>query len=248
MHISYFKICGKNSSTHLGFKNFVKSNPSIEIISFLKEIAHCQQGFKREKQPNGTDILSLSIKFFSDTLIITYPLQPEKTLNFGTLIQGVLPFINLIALRALMFGLLLRGAMTIGRFFEEDGVVLGSALNHAQELESNVAIYPRIVISNEILEKQIVLFPQSSSFYLQPIIKDFDGIYYLNYFSIYGQWNKAMPHNKTHEWLENCYTIINKNITEYSNDKRLNLLQKWRWFKSYFNMSMRSLQEGKVLK
>jgi hypothetical protein len=98
----------------LGFKNFIDSNPEAEVLLFLKDIEKCQQKFRRQKQPNGAEILIESIKFISDTLIISMPLQTEKSINL-TAIMRIIPFINSIAIRALTFGFLLRGAITFGK-------------------------------------------------------------------------------------------------------------------------------------
>jgi hypothetical protein len=47
-------------------------------------------------------------------------------------------------------GLLIRGAITIGDIVHDDSIVFGPALNRAYELESQQAIYPRIILDPDV--------------------------------------------------------------------------------------------------
>src|SRR5438876_10132066 len=46
---------------------------------------------------------------------------------------------------------LLRGGITVGDICHDDEVVFGPGLNRAYELESKVAVVPRIVVDEEVL-------------------------------------------------------------------------------------------------
>ena len=52
---------------------------------------------------------------------------------------------------ALKNGLLVRGAITVGELYFENGMIFGPALNQAAELEKS-AKYPRVIFSDESLE------------------------------------------------------------------------------------------------
>jgi len=55
--------------------------------------------------------------------------------------------------------MLVRGAITVGEFYHKNGIFLGKAFDKACFLESEIAIYPRIVISEDIFERRLILTP-----------------------------------------------------------------------------------------
>jgi hypothetical protein len=76
-----------------------------------------------------------------------------------------------LAMTLLNYSTLLRGAIVKGALYHDDGVVFGPALVRAYELESQVALYPRIVITREV-----VLEARSSS---DPIFAEDEGRSYI---------------------------------------------------------------------
>jgi hypothetical protein len=73
------------------------------------------------------------------------------------------------------FGFLLRGAVTIGDIIHDDQIVFGPALIRAYDLERTVAVYPRIVLDQVVLDE----LKQPS-----PIIVCEDGISFLDPFTV----------------------------------------------------------------
>ena len=83
------------------------------------------------------------ITTFSDNVVISEPVEGP---NFHLLLFR-LGYMQVIASWS---GLLIRGAITIGDIVHDDSIVFGPALNRAYELESQQAIYPRIIIDPDI--------------------------------------------------------------------------------------------------
>jgi hypothetical protein len=83
------------------------------------------------------------ITTFSDNVVISEPVEGP---NFHLLLFR-LGYMQVIASWS---GILIRGAITIGDLVHDDHVVFGPALNRAYELESQRAIYPRIILDPEI--------------------------------------------------------------------------------------------------
>jgi hypothetical protein len=83
------------------------------------------------------------ITTFSDNVVISEPVEGP---NFHLLLFR-LGYMQVIASWS---GLLIRGAITIGNLVHDDLVVFGPALNRAYELESQRAIYPRIILDPDI--------------------------------------------------------------------------------------------------
>ncbi|OAI44316.1 hypothetical protein AYO42_00795 [Rhizomicrobium sp. SCGC AG-212-E05] len=87
----------------------------------------------------GTDS-DLRISTFSDNVAVSAKLSD---LDFLLLMVG------LVQILAVTEGCLLRGGVTIGDIVHDGDVVFGPALNRAYDIESRVAVYPRIVIDPE---------------------------------------------------------------------------------------------------
>ena len=80
-----------------------------------------------------------------------------KAVRAGARLQGAIAWQMLgrwfgdIALEALGVGCLLRGGVTIGPLFHENGVVFGGGLVQAYRMESDGARYPRIIVSQSVI-------------------------------------------------------------------------------------------------
>ena len=90
---------------------------------------------------NGTDFT-----FMSDSIIISAP-HSDPGLLF------ILYLCSFIQNMLLQKGILLRGGIAKGEFFKLDSIMFGPALISAYQIESNTAVYPRIVLSDEIVEE-----------------------------------------------------------------------------------------------
>lgn len=76
---------------------------------------------------------------FSDNVVFSKPFAPG---DVEWLLQGLAT----TQLGLAVSGFLIRGAVTVGLIHHDEHIVFGPALNRAYELESKVAIYPRILI------------------------------------------------------------------------------------------------------
>ncbi|MBK6544583.1 MAG: hypothetical protein IPG12_04845 [Saprospiraceae bacterium] len=78
-------------------------------------------------------------------------------------------------------GVLIRGSVALGLYDVVEGTVFGPALLRALDGEKSVAQYPRIVIEETITGFLNFLPPLQSSWINSNIIKDQDGITYVDY-------------------------------------------------------------------
>lgn len=126
-------------------------------------------------------------------------------------------YISVFQGASLKSGLLFRGGIAIGKLYMDSIVnfVWGKALVDAHALEEKTAIYPRVVLNSKF--KQFEL-PDTTR-----ILKDFDGIYFVDYFS------KAKE--KFPEWIENSKKMIQDKYVEYAGKERI--LAKYAWLQHY---------------
>ena len=91
-----------------------------------------------------SESLPLKITQFSDSFVISCPSNNSASC---TLLLECIYTIKLMFFYDL--GMMLRGGIALGQLIhEEGGVLFGPAMNEAYSLESKLAIYPRVVISD----------------------------------------------------------------------------------------------------
>lgn len=124
----------------LGTRKAVANDDNNNYLTTLKEIYN--KTLVHKKYITNTN--KLFTKIFSDNIVVAVPFNKENDL-LGYLIN----FLALIQLFALEQGLLIRGAITKGKFFYDDVFVYGQALVEAVNLEEKSAIYPRIILQDK---------------------------------------------------------------------------------------------------
>lgn len=83
---------------------------------------------------------------FSDCLVLSV----ENDSHGRETLQNVL---SILTSNLIQFGFLLRGGVTRGQLFHDDGLVFGPALIEAYELESKIASTPRVILSKELSDE-----------------------------------------------------------------------------------------------
>lgn len=53
----------------------------------------------------------------------------------------------------IQYGILFRGGITYGKVVHTDKMLFGPAMNKAYSLESKTAVYPRIIIDNDVIKQ-----------------------------------------------------------------------------------------------
>jgi len=111
----------------------------------------------------------VNVSTFSDNIVISS--VPDKTTT-----PYFLREMATIQLMTASMGFLLRGGIAVGNIIHDDEVVFGPALNRAYELESKVAIYPRIVVDEPVLKIGKIAgfdFVEHDIHFLDPFTADF---------------------------------------------------------------------------
>ncbi len=85
----------------------------------------------------------VAVSTFSDNVVISTIPDKDATPVF-------LDTIATLQLHASAKGFLMRGGIAVGDLIHGEDVVFGPALNRAYELESKIAVYPRVVVDDEV--------------------------------------------------------------------------------------------------
>ena len=211
--VAYIDLLGVTSK----IKDADAQNLSMNILHNL--YTHTI-GIMKEIAIDG--LRDVEFKIFSDNIIIAKKLSKtteERQNDIKCLLMYAAHLQELAASDAA--GWMLRGGITIGQLYIDDIVVWGQALLKSYSLENNVAIYPRVIIDNDIVSQ---IKGTSNEEYLR---KDFDNLYFLNYL-----------HNCHFcgRFLEKGFEIMKKDIGTKINDEKM--YQKFCWHMNFINSEL----------
>ena len=135
------------------------------------------------------------------------------------------------------YGVLLRGACALGNAIHTNDYVFGPAINNAYLLENHCAIYPRIIISPDIIE-ECACFSIHKDYndkkdILSLLKKDFDGFYYIDYLGIDTIGGEIGSFKGLEKYTNNIQEFIINGLK--NNDA--NIKQKYLWLKEKYNNS-----------
>jgi 6,7-dimethyl-8-ribityllumazine synthase len=110
----------------------------------------------------------LQMTAFSDCYVLS---EVEKAWHVVAAVQA-------LGSQFLAEGILTRGAVVQGQAYHKDRVLFGSGIIEAYELESKVAVYPRILVSGDV--RQAVWDYHTQRWKGQLLKRDVDGCWFVN--------------------------------------------------------------------
>lgn len=139
----------------LGAKKIVYDNPET-LLSLVEYFSSNAREFRLDlsKAPDGMydfEGLDPTISNFSDHIAISFPMEKLHPLHPSVALVTLINIAIQLHTRALGRGFLMRGAITCGELFHKGNSILGKALVEADELERKTAIYPRVIIKQDVV-------------------------------------------------------------------------------------------------
>jgi len=228
----------------LGFSNHISK--TIDDDEHFKKIQDVFNYISELKRDNDTGTLSLKelgkeVTVFSDSIVISYPTNIP-----GAAFYLLLDIIH-IQLDMISNGMLMRGGVTAGKLYHNDNIVYGPAMIAAHQLESKVAVYPRVLVSNKLIELGTrypagLNSPLDEKEYIQDLLKeDFDGQLFIDFLS---------QHQEVDDFESYVYTLetVKGNIEKalIDNQSKVHVLVKYEWLKNYYNtLAEKTIPENK---
>lgn len=209
----------------LGFRESVGRLEASELLSILEITHRPDQGAELGKL-FGTEIKTSS---FSDNICISAELG----------LAGLfMLFVSLeeLALRLLDRGALLRGGIVKGLLYHKDNVVFGDALVSAYQLESQHAVYPRILVTREVaLEAHSLGGALTANQLLPYVLSSDDGPFFLNVLRHLTSDLTETNQNRPHDFAR--YRLIARRLQEGLNTTvdTPRHFAKHQWFARYWN-------------
>ena len=202
-----------------GGKHIIEQNADESLNLVYKSYTEAIARYKNMADP---DFVLPNINIFSDNITVSCQLDDNFD-NALECIMSVILFCTTLTAQFWANGLLIRGGITIGYCFSDNLMVWGKALVRAYEIESTIAIYPRIVIDPFADELFDFL---SNSKYKKIICRDFDGLYFIDVF-FSPQVSSILP------FLEFLIDDNTRRINDLD-DKNLKERQKLKWLQNYY--------------
>ncbi len=206
----------------IAFRRHIKELERLQGEDRLTEYQRLYDALKNEmgKKPERTLAdqqlgSSIEVSAFSDCTVISSS-EANRDASYR-----VIEAACSLGVRLLEIGLFCRGGVTRGDLFHQNGIVFGPGMVRAYELESKSAIYPRVIIEDEIAEDE-----KLKSIYhalgggTAPIRKaDGDGLYYIDFYQRFIQSSEQSKVDKVREIVKQH--LFDKEHYEYK--------AKWQW-------------------
>ena len=236
----------------LGFKEIVKQSEKdiskIELIySVLDYLKNWEVSDKwdlrlvkieEDTQKRGVQNFDIrkksNITAFSDSIVVSVKVDDNINEMAST------PIVNLAYIGAILLekGILFRGGLTIGNLIHnENGTVFGQGLIDAYRLESCNAKFPRIILSDKLLnELNYPLETKRNRYPCHQYIDRFDdgcvGFYQMIYYQVIESWTE-MTADKLAESLDKVRKVI-VNELDFTFEKP-DVFAKFKWLKEQYN-------------
>ena len=248
----------------LGFKELIKNHPNDSdfFLRIFKGIQDCYHDYKfsMEYMDESFDVVH-TLQSFSDSIVSTVTTKKSvetQLREFLSMFEIEVQHLAFVQYQMFVdYGILIRGAVSLGSIYHENNIIFGEGMVNAYEMESELALYPRVIIDPEIIkliekyankvgrfQDEIDNFQDTmfipSEMYKQ-IRKDKDGLYFIDFLNLQdveGYWYVPLEPDIPEIFL--CYKImLNKKLNEIQS-KSEKIKVKYNWLKQYYN-SMVSL-------
>lgn len=125
----------------------------------------------------GSDVDGLSVSQFSDSTVIAAPFSRVSFSDF----LGVIVSFQQNLLRK---GILCRGGVAIGKHYSEGSFLFSNGLIEAYRIESGLAVFPRIVVSQDLID---LIYPNRNLPPSCSLLRENDDLFFVDYISSMSQ-------------------------------------------------------------
>lgn len=224
----------------LGFKDFSSNRLCEEVYSIYSDIEKYIHFKSRVWNHEIPAFEFIKYRVISDSIVLCIDSSIEDA--FMALAEVCQHFQDKMMMRTPK--ILLRGAITLGLIYIDNNVIFGPGLVSAYLLSEKLAIYPRIIVLEPILDKgedETRKLSCGTRGSLIPVFTNdkMDGIYYIHYFRlIYEAGNAVIPETK--KYFDSCISLC-KEFLGSSTD--IKIREKYEWLMNYIMRSMKQFPD-----
>ncbi len=221
----------------LGFKSIVDDaekniDRADQIIKNIDElVSDC---IKKQLERLHTDFKTDYI-IFSDSICVAVPIETVQEDKYLDYLAERLRFLTYIVaniqLYALEYGILLRGAITLGNYFRNENIMFSKALVDAYTAESKQAIYPRVILHHESNDELLAAYVKARITYGEFLyLQEEEDFIFVNYLV---NANEFFGSIFIRELVTKQKDIIEEGILKFKDKDEL--LMKYAWLMNYHN-------------
>jgi hypothetical protein len=220
----------------LGFSDYIKSKitdayEAQEFYDDFKKVIHYLL-FEKKDELGIYDIdylrnTTMNYSWISDTFVISIEYKNEIKKDENHIISFMMLFrLSMIIAQihhfmASKFEFTVRGAISSKYSCITDNFILGEGVTEASKLEKDIAIYPRVIFEEDIINSDIytLIHKHYKDNDLNFISKDCDGLYFVNYLAML----QDLP-----PVIGNGPRIPDDKLDEYSFKLKIGVIEKYR--------------------
>ncbi|RJQ62608.1 MAG: hypothetical protein C4517_06330 [Stygiobacter sp.] len=234
--ISYFDI--------LGFKDIIETRKPKDILNILKRFRYMATPDKELSKDLEQNFFNFSDCAVRTTKVLS---RVNSKRPVGILFYELLDVLH-IQMELVNLGIFLRGGITLGEVYAEDGFIFGPGLVDAYVLENKIAKSPRIILQKEVVDlisdvPALRLWyhkPKEELDYIKDLIKlDSDGYFFIDYLKAM---NTEVEPEDYFSFLVNHRNNIKANLLRFKSDSHN--FEKYAWLKDYHNSSICEMKQG----
>jgi hypothetical protein len=177
---------------------------------------------------------------FSDTIVSSHSPTAEGLWNLFSSLW-------LMVRRLLDLGILVRGGVALGPVYYADTIIFGPSLIEAYRLESQTAVYPRIILSDRVLESiaddnELSEYKRMNAAWCRSMVRrDFDGLDHLDVLATTGPSYMHTIGDQQGPTLERCLEIIEGQLNAEIAKRDPGIRAKLNWYRNYVLTKMTSV-------
>jgi hypothetical protein len=218
----------------LGFRSQIKRTDNSEQSIATAEIQRIADGIEQLRSVMDADFPDerpdVEVTQFSDSVVLSF-----GTTNPGGVFSALLSVLH-AQMALVQRGILCRGAVTHGKLVHTKSLLFGPAMNRAYDLETKAAVYPRVILDDEILViGRRAPAPQNNSdyergYFMDLLSCDSDGFFYVDYISK-GQDELDDPESEYPEYLRSLSNLAASGV-QFADRS---VAMKYRWLANKLN-------------
>lgn len=251
--IVFFRVLG---FSNLVLKDYRKAAIVSDALSKISEQFNSTNKVYTSKSIDGCDKSPIQMysTIFSNSIILSCPVV-EKNRLF--IIKEVIRMVCDVQFHMFQEGILIRGGITIGDICHNEKYVFGKGVMEVMALESKVAMYPRIIFSDQLLNiiatelnKSILLntdnfkyISENECFFEQYIQEDDDLVMYIDYIGVgLLTFLDIMGRDYISDFQIDFLDKINQYIEIGKESKALAIKKKYFWIEEKFSNKLNYLK------
>lgn len=225
------KLMRKSFCAYLDILGFTEKIVSNDIKYFNKYLSVLEKELEYVEKRHSRS--SFELKIFTDNFVFGHPWYDE----YGEVeLANIFWVLAHIQFNFSLSDIFIRGAVSMSDLYMDENIVLGPAIIDAYKLETEKAVYPRIILSKEVIE----VVKGHTRYYREPkdspqnreYLVDIDGHHFINYLYILIDGNYDYYDEVEKELLKHKRAVT-KNINKHRDNFKLH--EKYVWIGRYHN-------------